>query len=266
MDTINWFKQTSEPLFPDIIWSKPENTLHAGKLLVIGGNSHGFSAPAEAYQYALEAGIGRVRVVLPDAVRKIVSTLLPSCEYLPSTVTGSFAQKGLNELLGYSSGVDGVSLAGDFGRNSETAILLESFLQKYQGFVSLTRDAVDYFSNHPDILFERPKTLIVVSLAQLQKLALHTNLPRPITFNMDMVQLVDDLQQLTTHYPVSIIVKQLTNIHVAVAGKVSTTKLSEDLDMWRLRTSIQAMVFWLHNPTKSFEALTTGVHLLTAKK
>lgn len=264
MVTTNWLKQAAEPLYENILWSKPENALHAGKLLVVGGNSHGFSAPAEAYQYALSAGIGSVRAVLPDAVRKLVHTLLPTCEYLPSTVSGSFAQKGLNELLAFSSSTDGVAMAGDFGRNSETAILLETFMQKYQGPVALTRDAVDYFSHRPEILFERERTLIVVSLAQLQKLSLHANMQRAITFNMDILALVDILQDITTRYPLHIIVKQLETIHVASGGKVSSTRLAEDLDIWRLQTAISSMVFWLHNPNKPFEAFTTAVHTLNS--
>ena len=39
-----WHKQTSsKPLFPELIWSRPENRQLAGKLLIIGGNLHGFA-------------------------------------------------------------------------------------------------------------------------------------------------------------------------------------------------------------------------------
>jgi NAD(P)H-hydrate repair Nnr-like enzyme with NAD(P)H-hydrate dehydratase domain len=71
--TTYWLKQTPDkPLFPNMLWSKPENKLHAGKLLVIGGNLHGFSAPATAFAEARKAGIGSQRVVLPDAIQKTV--------------------------------------------------------------------------------------------------------------------------------------------------------------------------------------------------
>ena len=41
-----WHKQGTKPLYPDVIWSKPENKQAAGKLLIIGGHAYGFSAPA----------------------------------------------------------------------------------------------------------------------------------------------------------------------------------------------------------------------------
>ena len=122
-------KQTSgTSAFPDLHWSRPENRLHAGKLLVIGGNLHGFAAPAEAYSEADKAGAGAVRVLLPDATQKLIGKFVPEAEYAPSTPSGSFAQLSLNEWLISSSWADHVLLAGDLSRNSETAIVIEKFL------------------------------------------------------------------------------------------------------------------------------------------
>ena len=54
-----WQKQTADkPLYPDIEWNKPERRDQAGKLLIVGGNKLGFSAAAEAYQTAKDAGVG----------------------------------------------------------------------------------------------------------------------------------------------------------------------------------------------------------------
>lgn len=70
MDNSYWLKQSNaEPLFPDLIWSRPESKQAAGKLLIIGGNAHGFSAPAEAYVIAGKSGIGSTRVVMPNALK-----------------------------------------------------------------------------------------------------------------------------------------------------------------------------------------------------
>ena len=126
-----WLTQTKDkPLFPELEWSRPENRSAAGKLLIIGGNAHGFAAPAEAYAVATKAGIGTARVLLPDAVRKIVGRLWENGEFAPSTPSGSFGQKALDEFLLQGSWADAVLFAGDLGRNSETAILLEKSLQK----------------------------------------------------------------------------------------------------------------------------------------
>src|SRR5258708_25670424 len=95
-----WHKQSSDkPLFPNLIWSRPEQTNQAGKLLIVGGNQHGFSAPAEAYQEAESAGIGTCRVLLPDKLQKTVGRILENGEYAPSTPSGSFSKSALSTLL-----------------------------------------------------------------------------------------------------------------------------------------------------------------------
>jgi NAD(P)H-hydrate repair Nnr-like enzyme with NAD(P)H-hydrate dehydratase domain len=63
VENTNWFKQRqTEPLFADLLWSRPENRLRAGKLLIIGGNKHLVAAPGNAYTAAEKAGIGSCRV------------------------------------------------------------------------------------------------------------------------------------------------------------------------------------------------------------
>ena len=145
MEHTYWLKQGAEPLFPDILWSRPESKMGAGKLAIIGGNSHGFSAPGIAYGAAQQAGAGVTRVLLPDAVKKVVKGLLPDADFAPSTPSGSFSKQSLSELLQLANWSDCVLLAGDIGRNSETSIVLEDFVHKYTELLVVAQDAVDYF-------------------------------------------------------------------------------------------------------------------------
>ena len=255
-----WYRQTAaEPLFPDLQWSRPENRQFAGKLLIVGGNVHGFAAAAEAYGVAEQAGIGTTRVLLPDVLRKTVGRIFPAAEYAPSTPSGSFGQRALGELLPLGAWADGVLLAGDLGRNSETAILLERFVTTYSGQVTMTRDAADYFTSSPRLILERPGTLLVISFAQLQKLALEAKYPTAFTFDMDLLRLIDQLHDFSLLYPLALIVRHLDNLIVAVGGEVSTTKVPTEQLVWRLRTAARASVWWLQQPTKGFAALSTAV-------
>ena len=255
-----WHKQTADkPLFPDLLWSRPENRALAGKLLIIGGNSFGFAAPAEAYNEAVKAGVGIAHVLLPDATKRIVGSVLETGDYAPSTPSGSFSQNALGELLPHAAWADGVLLAGDLGRNSETAILLEKFITSYHGQLTITKDAADYFTSAPQALLTRPETTLVISFAQLQKLAMNARFSHAFTFSMDLIRLVEALHELTLAYPVHIIVKHLANIIVASGGQVSTTKIETEQDIWRVATAAHASVWWLQNPSKPFEALTTAV-------
>jgi NAD(P)H-hydrate repair Nnr-like enzyme with NAD(P)H-hydrate dehydratase domain len=255
-----WHKQTAgEPLYPDLLWSRPENKARAGKLLIVGGNAHGFAAAAEAYAEAGRAGIGTARVLLPDSLQKTVGRVLEAGEYAPSTPSGSFARRSLAELLAMAEWADGVLLAGDFGRNSETAILLEQFVQKYPGLLTLTKDAADYFTKAPAGLLARDNTLLTISFAQLQKIAAKGGFVTAFTFDMDFLQLVEALHEFTQKYQASVIVKHLQTVFVAVDGQVSTTKLTEDIDVWRVKTATHASVWWLQNPNKPFETLTAAL-------
>jgi len=227
--------------------------------LIVGGNAHGFAAAGEAYGEAVKAGIGTARVLLPDSLQKTVGKVFEAGEYAPSTPSGSFAQQALAELLAMSQWAEGVLLAGDFGRNSETAILLEKFTEKYTGQLTPAKDAVDYFINTPDKLLTRSDSLLVLSFAQLQKLIIKARFPSAITFDMDFLRLIDTLHEFTKQHQSAIIVKHLQTIFVAVNGQVSTTKLSEDLEIWRVKTAAHAAVWWLQNSSKTFEALTTSL-------
>lgn len=256
-----WQTQSRDkPLFPELEWSRPENKAQAGKLLIVGGNLHGFAAPAEAYAVATRAGIGSARVLLPSALQKTVGRVLENGEFAPSTpVSGSFSQKALDELLLQGSWADAVLLAGDLGRNSETAILIEKFLAKSSLATTLTKDAVDYATAAPQTVVDRQNTLLVLSLSQLQRLGTAAKFVKPISFSMDLLHLVEWLHDFTSAHKNYITVKYLDHILVAADGKVSNTVLKEEKPVWRVETAACASVWWLQNPTKPFESITASI-------
>lgn len=263
MDRSYWQQQQKgRPLFPDMEWSRPEHRLAAGKLLIIGGNLHGFAAPAEAYAEAGRAGIGTCRVLLPSAIQKIVGQLLTDGEYAPSTPSGSFSQKALSDVISFSSWADGVLVAGDLGHNSETAILLEKFLATSRAAITLAKDAVDYVVAAPGTAVGRENTLLVLSLSQLQRLSIATRFPQAVTFGMDLLHLAEWLHAFTTAHKAYVAVKHHDQLLVATNGRVSSTRLAPDLPIWRVKVGAHTAVWWLQNPNRPFEAITTAVATL----
>jgi NAD(P)H-hydrate repair Nnr-like enzyme with NAD(P)H-hydrate dehydratase domain len=260
MDSTFWQKQdASKPLFPDLLWSRPETRRQAGKLLIIGGNGYEFKSPANAYGDALQAGIGNAKVLLPDSMHKVVRDIFPEAEFAPSTPSGSFARASLAQAIDIADWADGVLLAGDLGRNSETAIFLESLTKKYAGPLVITKDAADYCLNTPTGCLTRPTTVAVITIAQLQKLAVAAKFPAAFKFEMDLLQLVEILHEFTGQYPLHIITKQLDTLVVASGGQVSTTRLEAPLDSWRTHTAASAATWLIQNTDKPFEALTTSL-------
>lgn len=258
-----WFQQTKDkPLYDDIIWSQPESRQARGKILIIGGNSHGFSAPGEAYTAAEVAKAGTIRVLLPQAIYKIFKAFkgpVLETEFAASNPSGSFSQKALGEWLDHAMWADAVLLAGDFGRNSETAIIIEKFLQHANVPTTITKDGVDYFIPIAKQFTERENITLALSMAQLQKLGSSLNFDKPFKLGMDLVQLSSALNEFTRKFPFKIIVKQQSYILVSLAGKVSSTLLEEDIDVWRVKIAAAATVWGMQNPSKPFEALTTSL-------
>ena len=248
-------KQAEEPLFPDLLWDKPENKSLAGKLLIIGGNAHEFAAPAEAYQAATKAGVGVTKALLPASLQKTIGHVFENADYAPSNKSGSFARTALAEWISFAAWADATLLAGDLGRNSETAIVMEAFSHKYHGPLTITKDALDYFVSGPDHIINRKDTLIVASFAQLQKLA--SSLGIVFKFSMTIEQIAAALHDLSRTKSAHIITEHNGVIFVAVNGKVSTTKHQQG-DKWRVEIASKASVWWLQNPNKPFEALTTA--------
>lgn len=257
MDDTFWLKQTLEkPLFPDLLWNRPENKLHAGKLLIIGGNSGGFKSPATAYQYATKAGIGTARILLPDSLRKTVGEVfLEVGEYAPSTPSGSFSYKAFAELLTHSNWADGVLLAGDFGRNSETAQLLEYYLNKFSGQVTITGDSLDYFLDTPSVVLQRANTLLVPTASQLQKLGISAKTLKPFTSGLSVQNFAETLHELARSGNAVLMTIHNNQTFIAAEQKISTTVTEKT----ELHLASSASVWWLQNPNQTFAGLTTSL-------
>ncbi len=255
-----WSKQSNEqPLFPELLWDKPENKLQAGKLLIIGGNAHSFAVPAAAYATSTAAGIGVVKVLLPDALKKAVGSVLENGEFAPSTTSGSFSKQALASWLDFGHWADGVLLAGDFGRNSETAITLERFLEKFSGHITITHDALDYFTSAPLKLLQRPNTCIVASFAQLQKIGMNAKFLAALTYDLPLLNMTEYLHDFSELYPATIVLKHNGIFYVAHGGKVSTTKTDPEENIWRAATAATVVVWAIQNPDKPFEAISSAI-------
>ncbi len=258
---MNWLKQSpGKPLFESMLWDRPLNKRYAGKLLIIGGHQQSFNEVSTAYSAAVKAGAGTVRVLLPDSLQKMLSKVFPEAEYAASTPIGSFGRKALGELLELAAWSDGVLLAGDLGRNSETEILLHSFVQKYQEPLVLTGDSLDYFVNDSELLSARDGTVIVGNISQLQKLAQ----PKAVIKQQaDLNQILNMLSIWTSGMEASIVTEHSENIIVCNKDNVSTTKVSGD----KIGAELAAYgaVWSIQQPEKHFEALTTSMYSYSTK-
>jgi NAD(P)H-hydrate repair Nnr-like enzyme with NAD(P)H-hydrate dehydratase domain len=265
MNRTDWLRQSDKPLFEQLEWDKPERKDLAGKLLIVGGHIHALTAPAQSYMLASSLGIGVQKVCLPSKTKSILGKAPFDAVFLPSTPSGEFAKDGINELLEYSQWADTILLPGDVGRNSQTTLLLEQFMQSFSGQVIINQDALDTLSNDPKLLLDRPNTTIVATIAQLQKIAKSIGWSTPITFTIDLSKLIEILSQISLKHSSAIVTLHQSQYVVVHKGKVSTTKSSHDTSepqAWRNALATHAAVYQTWYPTKPFEALTHCAFLL----
>ena len=255
-----WHKQTpGSPLFSDIEWQRPEHKSLAGKLLIVGGNKLGFAAVAQAYNDARAAGVGECRAVLPEALKPLIDKLALDCVFVPDNPSGGMSKDALPIIEASAAWTDAILLIGDTGRNSETAITLERLLGRSPKPALITRDAVDLLRGNSAELLQRPGTVFVLSLAQLQKMFQAVYYPKTILFSMQLTTLVETLHKFTISYPTTIVVFHQNQLVVAHDGRISTTPWEEVMLIWRGSVATKASVYWLQNLNRPFEAITTSI-------
>jgi len=254
-----WKQQPTKPLFPDIEWSKPEQKTSRGRLGIIGGNKLGFAGVAESYSTALNTGAGEVRVLLPDCLRKSIPASMTDVIFAPCNPSGSLSRDALPDLTALGTWASCLLLAGDAGRNSETAIAYSDLIRNYTGQLVITRDAVDLVKNDSEALVNRPNTTLIVSFAQLQKIFQAVYYPKMLTFSMQLLQLVEALHKFTVTYPVTIAVLHRDTLIVAHDGQVVTTKWETPLAIWRGITAARAATYLMWTPSQPLQAIATSL-------
>lgn len=254
-----WRKQTAEkPLFTDIEWGRPERRDQSGKLGIIGGNKLGFAPVAEAYGQALTVGVGEVRVLLPDALKRTVPTTITDAIFAPTNPSGGLSRGALLPMQALGDWADSILLIGDAGRNSETALVYDDFISDYDKQLIITRDAIDLIKNNPRLITERPSTYIVASFAQVQKLFQSVYYPKILTFSMHLTQAVEALHKFTITYPVSVVTLHRETLIIASGGDIVTQEWHNPMTIWRGTLATAATSYLTWNPNKPLESISAS--------
>lgn len=251
-----WQRQDKKPLFPEIEWNKPERRDQAGKLLIIGGSAGNFRAVALAYETALKTGIGEVKVLVPDSLKKMIPPIITDIIFAPSNISGGFSMEAEVDFTAAANWAESILLIGDTNKNSETAILFESLLKKTDKLTIITRDAVDILMNSFTELLNRENTVIISSFAQTQKIFQTVFYPKILTFSMQLANLAETLHKFTITYPVMIGTLHAENFILSENGEVITTPLANNftenlspLKVWsgEIPTKIAVYTTWVQS-------------------
>lgn len=256
----HWQKQGSEPLFPDLLWSQPENKSRAGKLLLIGGQAGEFADVAIAFESAQKACAGIIRVLLPESLRK-QAQMIPEVEFASANKSGSFARNSLAEWFDLAQWADNVLLAGDFGKNSETTTIIDGFLLRSTCPITLNLSSMASTAIPLEQLANLPLSL-VINRAVMQKLGIALGLTVPITSNTPAARLAEIIHQISQGNRANLVIQDEGQIWVAVEGEVISTK-SKNISNTEL--SAACAVWLMQNPTKPLEASATACHVMQTR-
>jgi NAD(P)H-hydrate repair Nnr-like enzyme with NAD(P)H-hydrate dehydratase domain len=261
MDRDYWRKQSpGSPLFPDIEWQKPEQRALAGKLLIIGGNAHGFAAVAQAYQDATKAGTGECRVVLPDALKKAIDPLALDCVFVPTNASGGITKDALPAIKAAAAWADALLFIGDAGRNSETAIVYEEILRAFPDKLNIiTRDALDLIKSLWPSLLQRDNIVLIATFAQLQKIFQAVYYPKTLLFSMQLTNVVEALHKFSITYAAVVVVFHQNQLLVAKAGDITSTPWENPLIIWRGSVAAKAAVYAMQQQKVLLQAVTTSL-------
>lgn len=260
---LSYWKKQAKPLFPDLAWNIPEQK--TGRLAIIGGNSQNFSTVVRISEFINQTfPLKSVATILPDSLRGKLPPL-PNLDFMPSTASGSFAKSAQLRIACEST--DATLLIGDFSKNSETAVALASAIlpstDATPNLLTITRDSVDLLSGDAAHLLERPRTFIIASMLQLQKLFRTVYYPRMIMLSQPLLPVIETLHKFTLTYPVTLLTFHEENIIVAHGGEITTTPIANTsytpIALWSGQLAAKVTAFNLYNPEQPLAATTASI-------
>lgn len=263
-----WKVQSDKLLFPEIEWNRPEQKTRAGKLLIIGGGAGQFRSLALAYETAIKTGVGQVKVIAPDSLKKTLKIdQLHDIFFVTSNNSGGFSIEVLKDLKAGEKWADSILLIGDTNKSSETAVLFEKFILETEKPILITRDSIDILMNSFVEILNKPNITIFASYAQLQKIFSSVFYPKILTFSLPLLQVVEIIHKFTLSFESQIVTFHAESLIMSKNGKVfscpqnsqiSKGKISP-LRIWSGEIPTRTIVWQTWNPEKPLEASITGV-------
>ncbi len=252
----NWLKQTIDtPLYDRLLWSRPENKQHSGRVLVIGGSFHGFSKTVSSYERLQSAGIGQVTILLPKSVQKLLGHISEDVIYCPNTDSGSFSSDSFADMLEFANLNDGVFFPGELSNNSETLIVIEKLVSSINKPIIVADENIDTVLHFDADFINRDNIVFVGSLDKIQKLLTKLKSDQAITSGIALKNLVEVLQGFTAINKLAIATIHQGYVLIAKGGKVATTKI-ESAEHQKINPLTYHIAVWvIQNPNNQFDAM-----------
>jgi NAD(P)H-hydrate repair Nnr-like enzyme with NAD(P)H-hydrate dehydratase domain len=252
--------QREGPLYPKTLYNRPVSRHGAGRLLVVGGHASDFSMPTTIYQFAMAAGIGDCRVVLPDGLAKLLAGA-PGTYFVPQTASGSLGPGALGRILELAEESDAMALGASLSNNSETTILVEKIVSNTESPLIIFDEALPLLKHLMPTLTKKPTTLLILTMAEVFKVCGSLGIPIRSTGDTGLIVKLRIVQSLLDEISCQLAVIGPDIITSSADGLIVTPINPGLLQNSSLMYSVLS-VFWLQNHVDAPAGLATGAFIL----
>lgn len=226
-----WQKQQEKPLFPDILWSRPENKALLPRLAIISGSKRGFADGEKIYASATKTGLGACKILLPD-VLKVQLPAINDFVFIESTKMGSFSKKLHDNFNALKPMTSLFIITESSGKESETVQSIHKLIQDDDCDLMFINQAILANDQYLDDIIKREaKTTLVLDQETLQKVASRLPLDTMFRSTDGLAEIVKGMHSITAEFINLIIVAKLgNNIVVGSKGQIYSTQYPDALE------------------------------------
>jgi NAD(P)H-hydrate repair Nnr-like enzyme with NAD(P)H-hydrate dehydratase domain len=253
-------RQTDQPLYPKVLYNRPVTRSGGGRLLIVGGHTGEFSLPTAIHQFAVAAGVGEATAVLPDKLARILGGA-PGTSFASSTESGSLGREALGRILELSEEVDAVAIGASLSNNSNTAILTERIVTQLQRPLIVFDEGLVALRQNITTLTENPKALIILTMAEVFKLASPLGIAISIRPGGGLINKLEIIQNLAAASKCTYAVYG-SEIVIAASNELIVTPLNYRLSLTPALFYGVLSTFWMQNLAQPVEGLATGSYLI----
>jgi NAD(P)H-hydrate repair Nnr-like enzyme with NAD(P)H-hydrate dehydratase domain len=257
-----FIRQTDNALFPQILYNRPVTRSGAGRLLIPGGHSSEISQPTALFHLCVASGAGECIVALPDTLVKILAGA-PSTTFVGSSPSGSLGRAALGRLLELSVDMDAVTLGVSLSSNSETSILIERFVAETVRPVIAVDEAIALLTPNPQALIAKPENLLILTMAQVFKLADQLGVPIQIRPGGGLMNKLEIIAAVAKQVSASMLIYGTETIIASPGEPLIVTPTNYQLGLYPVVYYARASVFWLQNPTNRRAGLGAACYILS---
>ncbi|HVQ44864.1 MAG TPA: hypothetical protein VMT30_07960 [Candidatus Saccharimonadia bacterium] len=253
-------RQSTAPLYPQVLYSRPVTRRAGGRLLVVGGHVGEFSLPTAMHQFATAAGIGECTVIMPETLAKFLGGA-PGTAFAAATPSGSLGGEALGRILELSEEADAVAIGPSLSNNSATAILAERLAAEIQRPLIACDDGLVALRQTLPAVTDNPEALIILTMAELFKLAGALGVAINIRPGAGLINKLEIIQNVAAASRAAYAVYG-TEIIIAAGAELIVTPINYRLSLTPALFYGALSTFWIQNHAQPAAGLATAAYLI----